>query len=308
MTQPRGLPTSLARLERPVVMGVVNVTSDSFSDGGRHLHADAAIAHGIALAEAGADLIDVGGESTRPGAERVDEAIERERVIPVIRGLVDAGIPVSVDTMRASVAEAAVAAGAVLVNDVSGGLADAGMLPAVASLDVPIVLMHWRGHSARMNDLAVYGDVVADVMRELGERVDAAVDAGIDRARIVIDPGLGFAKEAEHNWALLAGLPMLAALGLPLLVGASRKRFLGSLLADADGTPRPVGERDLATLAVTAICAEHGVWGVRVHDVRGARDAGLVGTAWRRARMGTSANASTSASTGTGTEATVAHG
>ena len=286
MIHPRGLPTPLATLGRPLVMGVVNVTSDSFSDGGRHLDASSAIAHGIAIAAAGADLVDVGGESTRPGAERIDEGVERDRVIPVIRGLVAAGVPVSVDTMRASVAEQAVAAGAVLVNDVSGGLADAAMLPTVARLGVPIVLMHWRGHSARMNELAVYADVVAEVLRELGERVDAAVAAGIERDRLVIDPGLGFAKESEHNWDLLAGLPLLASLGLPVLVGASRKRFLGALLADDQGTPRPVDDRDLATLAVTAICAEHGAWGVRVHDVRGARDACLVGSAWRRAALG----------------------
>ena len=286
MTHPRGLPTPLAGLARPVVMGVVNVTSDSFSDGGRHLDPDVAIAHGLALAEAGADLVDVGGESTRPGAERIDASVERDRVIPVVHGLVDAGVPVSVDTMRASVARAAVDAGAILVNDVSGGLADPAMLPTVASLQTPIVLMHWRGHSAHMNDLAVYGDVVAEVLRELGERVDAAVEAGIARERIVVDPGLGFAKEADHNWDLLASLPLLASLGLPLLVGASRKRFLGSLLADEDGTPRPVDDRDLATLAVTALCAAEGVWGVRVHDVRGAQDAVRVGTAWRHARLG----------------------
>jgi dihydropteroate synthase len=266
-------------------MGVVNVTSDSFSDGGLHLDPAAAIEHGIALAQAGADLVDVGGESTRPGAERIDEAVELARILPVVAGLTEAGIHVSVDTMRASVARAAVQAGAVLVNDVSGGCADSAMLPTIAALDVPIVLMHWRGHSARMAELAHYDDVVADVMRELGARVDAAVDAGIPRDRLVIDPGIGFAKEAEHNWALLAGLPMLTALGLPVLVGASRKRFLGALLADDDGAPRPVGDRDLATLAITALCANDGVWGVRVHDVTGARDAVAVGSAWRAARL-----------------------
>lgn len=285
MRHPRGLPAPLAHLDRPLVMGVVNVTSDSFSDGGRHLDPSDAITHGIALAQAGADLVDVGGESTRPGAERVDEAVELGRVLPVIEGLTGAGILVSVDTMRASVARAAVEAGAILVSDVSGGLADAAMLPTIATLEVPIVLMHWRGHSARMADLAHYDDVVADVMRELGERVDAAVDAGIPRDRLVIDPGIGFAKEAEHNWSLLASLPMLTALDLPVLVGASRKRFLGALLADDGGVPRPVADRDLATLAITALCANDGVWGVRVHDVTGARDALAVGGAWRAARL-----------------------
>jgi dihydropteroate synthase len=284
MTHPRGLPAPLAALDRPLVMGVLNVTADSFSDGGLHLDPELAVAHGMELAKLGADLVDVGGESTRPGAERVPEDVERDRVIPVVRALTDAGILVSIDTMRASVAAAAVKAGAVLVNDVSGGSADAAMLPTLAPLDVPVVLMHWRGHSAHMADLAQYDDVVADVIRELGARIDAAVAAGIARERIIVDPGLGFAKEAEHNWALLAALPALEALGCPVLVGASRKRFLGALLADESGVPRALDDRDLATLAVTALCANDGAWGVRVHDVRGARDAVLVGKEWRVAR------------------------
>lgn len=261
-------------------MGVVNVTPDSFSDGGRYLDAHAAIDHGIALRAQGADLVDVGGESTRPGAHRVDAAEEQERVLPVITGLVSAGVPVSVDTMRAETAARAVEAGACIVNDVSGGLADPQMHRVVAGLGVPYIAMHWRGHSDRMADLTDYGDVVADVCAELSERVADAEAAGIPLERIVLDPGLGFAKEADHNWALLRGLSELQALGFPLLVGASRKRFLGSLLADADATPRPVEERDMATDAVTALAAAIGVWAVRVHDVNGSADAVRVAQAW----------------------------
>lgn len=265
-----------------VVMGVLNVTPDSFSDGGRFGDVDAAIAHGLALHERGADLIDVGGESTRPGAQRVSADEEAARVLPVVGALTAAGVLVSIDTMRASTAVAAVAAGACVVNDVSGGLADPQMHSAVADLGVPYIAMHWRGHSERMDELAVYGDVVTDVIRELRARADAAMAAGIDQRRIILDPGLGFAKEADHNWALLKGLPNLAAQGFPLLIGASRKRFLGSLLAGADGEPRPVEERDDATDAVTAVAAAMGVWGVRVHDVAGSADAVRVAEAWRR--------------------------
>lgn len=265
-------------------MGVLNVTPDSFSDGGRYSNADDAIAHGIALHQAGADLVDVGGESTRPGAQRVDAEIEFERVLPVIEGLSAAGVPVSIDTMRAATAARAVEAGACLVNDVSGGLADAHMLATVAELSVPCVLMHWRGHSDHMNDLANYVNAPLDVVRELTVRRDAALASGVQSDRIVLDPGLGFAKEAEHNWEILAGLPVLMALGHPLVIGASRKRFLGSLLASADGTPRPVSERDAATDAITAICALQGVWAVRVHDVRASADAVRVARAWREAQ------------------------
>lgn len=285
MTPIGGLPEQLASLDRPIVMGVLNVTSDSFSDGGKHLDPILAIGHGMELAKLGADLIDVGGESTRPGAQRISEEVERDRVISVVRALTEAGVLVSVDTMRASVAEAAVTAGAVLVNDVSGGLADPEMLKTVAALGVPIVLMHWRGHSDHMTELSNYDDVVADVLRELRGRIDAASEAGIEAAQIIVDPGLGFAKEANHNWALLAALPALEVLGCRVLIGASRKRFLGALLADEAGTPRAVDDRDLATLAITALGASEGVWGVRVHDVRGARDAVLVGQAWRDARL-----------------------
>ena len=265
--------SALARPARCVVMGVVNVTPDSFSDGGCYADADAALAHGLDMAAAGADYVDVGGESTRPGADRVDAAEECRRVLPVIRELAGAGVRTSVDTTRAEVAEAALAAGAVLVNDVSGGLADAGMAALVADAGVPWVLMHWRGHSREMHAAAQYGDVVTEVCAELTARVEDVVAAGVSPGQLVLDPGLGFAKNAEHNWALLAGLDRLVALGLPVLVGASRKSFLGRLLADADGTLRPAEQRDAATLATTVLAAEAGVWGVRVHDAQASVDA-----------------------------------
>ncbi len=264
--------TRLPAPGRTVVMGILNVTPDSFSDGGEFLDVDAAVAHGLALFGEGADLVDVGGESTRPGAQRASVETELDRVVPVIRQLSAAGVAISVDTMRAEVAVAAVGAGAVLVNDVSGGLADPDMLPAVADLGVDYVAMHWRGHSDRMADLATYGDVVREVTEELADRVWAAVAAGVDRRRVILDPGLGFAKTAEHNWALLRGLEHLAGLGRPLLVGASRKRFLGELLAGPAGQ-RPVRERDDAGTAITALLAASGIWGVRTHTVRPQLDA-----------------------------------
>jgi len=253
-------------------MGIINVTPDSFSDGGEFLNVDAAVDHGLLLAAEGADLIDVGGESTRPGALRARPEVEMARVLPVIERLAAAGIAVSVDTMRAEVAAAAIQAGAVLVNDVSGGLADPAMLSTVADLDASYLAMHWRGQSHTMQQRAIYDDVVADVTAELAERVSAATAAGIGRERLIVDPGLGFAKTAEHNWMLLRGLDKLAGLGLPILVGASRKRFLGELLADTDGL-RPPKQRDDATVAVTALLAASGVWGVRTHAVRSQRDA-----------------------------------
>jgi dihydropteroate synthase len=246
-------------------MGVLNVTPDSFSDGGDHATPEAAIAYGGRLVSDGADLVDVGGESTRPGAHRVPEDVERGRVVPVVAALSAQGVICSVDTSRASVAAAAVEAGAVLVNDVSGGLADPLMLPTVADLGVPFVAMHWRGHSDRMQDYAVYDDVVAEVCDELSQRLEACAKAGVEQ--VVVDPGLGFAKNAEHNWALLKALPRLQALG-PLLLGASRKRFLGELLGDRE----PKG-RDAATAAVSVLAAQAACWGVRVHDVRGTADA-----------------------------------
>ncbi len=264
------------RDDRIVVVGVLNVTPDSFSDGGRWDSLDAAVAHGIEMHGAGADLIDVGGESTRPGAARVDAEVERERVVPVIEALAAAGVPLSVDTSRAAVAEAALSAGARVVNDVSGGLADADMARVVRDAGCPWVLMHWRGHSSTMRQLAHYDDVVAEVRSELTERIDAALAAGVTEAQLVVDPGLGFAKKPAHDWALLAHLDAFTALGYPVLVAASRKSFLGRLLAIDDDTPRPVDQREDATTALTAFCAEQGVWGVRVHDVVASVDAATV--------------------------------
>ncbi|MEP6856589.1 MAG: dihydropteroate synthase [Pedococcus sp.] len=272
-----GLPV----LSRPLVMGVVNVTPDSFSDGGEHATTDAAIAHGLLLRAQGADLLDIGGESTRPGATRPLVAEERGRVVPVIRALAAEGVAVSVDTMRHEVAEAALEAGAVLVNDVSGGLADPQVLDVVADHGAAYVVMHWRAHSAVMQQLASYDDVLAEVRDELAQRLETAAAAGVDPARLVIDPGLGFAKTAEHNWELIRGLPELEALGVPILVGSSRKSFLGSLLAGPDGTPRPVHDREAANVALTTIAAIQGVWAVRVHEVPGSLDAIKVVNRWR---------------------------
>ncbi len=266
---------------RCVVMGVLNVTPDSFSDGGRYLDHDDAVAHGLRLRAQGADLVDVGGESTRPGAQRVDAPTEIARVVPVLRDLAAHGVPCSVDTTRAAVAEAALEAGAIMVNDVSGGLADPAMAPAMARCRVPWVLMHWRGHSDRMDELACYQDVVADVRAELVARVNAAVLAGVDPGALVLDPGLGFAKTAAHNWALLGNLHVLTDLGFPVLLGASRKRFLAALLAGADGSPRRADDREIATAAVSALAAAAGVWGVRVHDAAASRDAIAVAAAWQ---------------------------
>ncbi|MET9295749.1 dihydropteroate synthase [Streptomyces sp. NPDC003077] len=274
MSTLRGRVAGLPDWDRCAVMGVVNVTPDSFSDGGRWFDTELAVKHGLDLVAQGADLVDVGGESTRPGAARVDEDEELRRVIPVVRELAAAGVVVSVDTMRASVAERAVAAGARLVNDVSAGAADPAMVPVVAAAGVPFVVMHWRGQSIDMNNRAVYQDVVAEVVDELARSMDHAVAGGIDAERIVIDPGLGFAKAAEHDLALLARLDRLRALGRPLLVAASRKRFLGRVLAGGEGnTPPPARERDAATAAVSALAARDGAWAVRVHEVRASADA-----------------------------------
>lgn len=268
---------------RCLVMGVVNVTPDSFSDGGRWFDPEIAIAHGLALVEQGADIVDVGGESTRPGAARVSLDEELRRVEPVIRALSAEGVAVSVDTMRAEVAEVAVAAGARLVNDVSGGLADPVMPRVVAASGVAYVVMHWRGHSRDMESRAIYGDVVTEVSEELRKRVDSVLAEGVREEQLILDPGLGFSKQADHNWALLAGLDRLRELGRPLIIGASRKRFLGRLLAGPDGEPRPFAENDDATLAVTALAARDGAWCVRVHDVRPNADAVRVAAAWRAA-------------------------
>lgn len=253
-------------------MGVVNVTPDSFSDGGEWFGTDAAVAHGRDLLAEGADILDVGGESTRPGAERPDVAEELRRVLPVVAALAGLGALVSIDTMRAEVAEAALARGACLVNDVSGGLADASMAELVARARVPFVAMHWRGHSASMQDLAVYDDVAAEVCSELRSRVDALVAAGVDPDRIVLDPGVGFAKTAEHNWELLRAFEQVLGLGHRVLLGTSRKAFLGRV-GRGLGRERPPKARDTATAVTSAYAARLGVWGVRVHDVAGAVDA-----------------------------------
>ncbi len=267
---------------RCLVMGVVNVTPDSFSDGGAWFEPDAAVAHGLDLAAQGADLLDVGGESTRPGAERVPESEELRRVLPVVRELAASGSVVSIDTMRARVAEAALDAGASLVNDVSGGLADPALPSLVAEAEVPYVAMHWRGHSDRMDGLATYDDVVLDVADELARRADALTSAGIAGDRLVLDPGLGFAKTGDHNWRLLGRLDAITGLGFPVLVGASRKRFLGHLLAGPDGEPVPAAGRDRATSATSALAALAGAWCVRVHDVAPSVDAVRVAAAWQR--------------------------
>ena len=273
----RGLP----RPGRCLVMGVLNVTPDSFSDAGRWCRTDLAIARGQRLRLDGADIVDVGGESTRPGAARVGVEEELRRVIPVVRGLSAAGAVVSVDTMRAAVAEQALAAGAQLVNDVSGGRADKDMLGLVADAGVAYVCMHWRGHSTQMDSLADYGDVVADVTVELRAQVDGAISAGVAPERLAIDPGLGFAKLGDDNWELLGQLEQLHELGHPIVVGASRKRFLGALLAgDADGMPVSADRRDHATAAVSAFAAAAGAWCVRVHEAAPSRDAVTVASRW----------------------------
>lgn len=278
-------PEDLLRTDRPVVMGVLNVTPDSFSDGGRYADLDAAVRHGLQMYREGARLVDVGGESTRPGAERVDAETEAARVLPVIRELAAHGVPMSIDTYRAGVAAAALAAGVTVVNDVSGGLADPDMAKVVADAGCPWVLMHWRGHAKQMRDLANYTDVVADVKAELGQRIDDALTAGVAADRIVIDPGLGFAKRAADNWQLTARLPELLALGYPLLFAASRKSYLGALLAGPDGSPRPTDERAAATIATSVLAVAAGAWGVRVHDVRGTADALAVWQASGRPRL-----------------------
>jgi dihydropteroate synthase len=262
-------------------MGVVNVTDDSFSDGGRYLDAGRAVEHGLRLAAEGAAIIDVGGESTRPGAVRIDTAVELARIVPVVKGLAAQGITVSIDTMHATVAKAALDSGAAIVNDVSGGCADPAMPGLLADAGVPWVLMHWRSVSGtHTHDVPAYGDVVAEVRDDLLRVVDAAVAAGVDAANLIIDPGLGFAKTAQHNWALLHALPDLVATGIPVLIGASRKRFLGALLADVDGTVRAPDGRETATAVISALAAVHGTWGVRVHDVRASVDALKVVQAW----------------------------
>ncbi|MEI6108799.1 MAG: dihydropteroate synthase [Actinomycetes bacterium] len=272
MLHPSGLPVSLSSLDRTLVMGVINVTPDSFSDGGRFIDANVAIAHGRKMSEQGADIIDIGGESTRPGSERISEQEELDRVLPVIEALISDGIVVSIDTMRASVAKTAVTAGARMINDISGGKVDPQMLPYVATLDIPFILMHWRGPSNIMNSLTDYDDVVLDVRNEIMDQVASAEAAGVHRSRIAIDPGIGFAKTVDQNWPILKHLDVLEAEGLPILMGASRKKFLGELLA-RNGEPREMDDREAATTAISVLMAQRKTWCVRVHDARSSRDA-----------------------------------
>lgn len=283
---PARLP-GLPQQDRCLVMGVVNVTPDSFSDGGKWFSADDAIAHGLELAAQGADIVDVGGESTRPGALRITEEEELRRVGPVVEALVQSGLVVSIDTMRPAVAEFALSAGARMVNDVSGGQADPSMAALIASAQVPFVVMHWRDFSAEMYGRAVYEDVVAEVTSELAANVTALVEAGVDPARLILDPGLGFAKRPEHNWAILTRLAEISRLAcpgapFPVLVGASRKGFIGRLLSADPDHPRPFEQNDDATIALTALAAVAGAWCVRVHTVPGNVDAVKIAARWQQ--------------------------
>lgn len=274
-----------------LIMGIVNVTPDSFSDGGRYADAEAAVAHGLLLRAQGADILDVGGESTRPGAERVDPRVEQDRVLPVVRALAEAGAVVSIDTMNASTAVAAVEAGARIVNDVSGGLAAPDLLAAVAPTDADVALGHWRGHSADMYARAQYENVVDEVVRELRGRIEAAASAGIAPSRVILDPGVGFGKKGAQNWAVLHDLDRLVGLGPRLLVGTSRKRFLAEAL-EVDPADVDEARRDLATAVTSALAAEAGVWAVRVHDVAATRDALIVARGWREGIRWTSSTRS----------------
>lgn len=266
--------------DRTLIMGVLNVTPDSFSDGGLHNTHQAAIDHGLLLSQQGADMVDVGGESTRPGATRVDPEEERRRVLPVIQALTAAGVVVTVDTINASTAQAAVEAGAHCINDVSGVSVTQGMIDLVAQLQVPYIVMHSRGNPGTMDALAVYQDLVTDVLSEIDGVVQRFLTAGVDPSRLILDPGLGFAKGGSQDWELLRALPRLVASGHPVLVAASRKRFIGNLLA-VDGEPRPARQRDVATAAISALAADRGAWAVRVHDVPTTRDALAVAQAWK---------------------------
>jgi dihydropteroate synthase len=262
-------------------MGVVNVTPDSFSDGGEWFEPADAITHGLRLAAQGADIVDVGGESTRPGAERPTEEEELRRIVPVVRELASAGVVVSIDTMRAEVARRALELGARMVNDVSGGRSDPAMFGVVADAGVPMVIMHWRGYGDRMQEMTSYRNVVEDVVSELQPQIDKAESAGIPTERIVVDPGLGFAKTGDHNWTLLTRLERIIGLGYPVLVAASRKTFLGRLLADpTTGDDRPPDGRDAATAALSGLIALSGAWSVRVHEVPSSLDAARVAARW----------------------------
>jgi dihydropteroate synthase len=242
-----------------LVMGILNLTPDSFADGGRHNSFDAGVARGLEMITEGVDIIDIGGESTRPGADRVSADEEQARVLPVIAELSKHGVKISIDTMRADTAEKAVQAGAAIINDVSGGLSNPAMFATVKKLGVPYILMHWRGQSKEMNSRAIYKDVVNDVISEINAQIEAALDAGINKSQIIIDPGLGFAKDAEHNWEILRNLKQFTSMGYPVLIGASRKRFLGGDNPD---------EREAATIELTKTLVPQGIWGVRVHSVK----------------------------------------
>jgi len=246
-----------------IIMGILNVTPDSFADGGRHNSLEAAVQRGIEMISEGVDIIDIGGESTRPGADRVSETEELSRVIPVISELSKLGVTISVDTMRASTARAATAAGARIINDVSAGLADPEMLVTVADLKLPYIAMHWRGQSKDMNSMATYENVVADVIDELQSRISAAIEAGISKENLIIDPGIGFAKNADHNWEIINNIGQFVELGYPVLVGGSRKRFLGADTPD---------EREAASVALTKTLSTSRIWGVRVHSVKPHKD------------------------------------
>ena len=274
-----GLPEFLHKPKRTLVMGIINVTPDSFSDGGENAGTESAVMRGIQMIREGVDIIDIGGESTRPGASRISPEEEKARVLPVLRALADYDTVLSIDTMRAEVAEEAIAAGASIVNDVSGGLADSDMPRLIADVRVPYVVMHWRGFSDSMQKLAVYEVTAKEVRHELTERIEKLTKAGVEIDQIILDPGLGFAKEPDHNWDVLQAIESFEKLKRPLLVGASRKRFLGRLLNDGEGD-RDVKEREAATIAVTTMLAERKVWGVRVHNVRDSRDAIEVVTRW----------------------------
>lgn len=284
MRHPAPLPQAITALDRSLIMGIVNVTPDSFSDGGQWFSAETAVAHSHELIAQGADILDIGGESTRPGAPRVAEDEELRRVIPVIKELASVGVTLSVDTTRASVAEVAIAAGAHIINDVSGGLADPRMDHVVAETGAVFVAMHWRGHATVMDDLEHYDDVFLDVQRELTQRVDQLMAAGVQQSQIVLDPGLGFSKAGANNWPLLARTRDFAEMGFPVLIGASRKRFLGQILSNSVGELAPPEERDIATSAVTALSAAEGAWAIRVHNVAVSVDALKVAEAWKGAR------------------------
>jgi dihydropteroate synthase len=242
-----------------LVMGILNVTPDSFADGGRYSDFESAIRRGNEMISEGVDIIDIGGESTKPGAERITLDEELNRVIPVVKELSQSGVRISIDTMRSEVARQAIEAGASIINDVSGGLADAEMLSTAASLELPYIAMHWRGHSKDMNSRAVYKDVVGEVIIEIEERITACLEAGIKKDNLIIDPGLGFAKDADHNWAIIDSISRFVDLGYPVLVGASRKRFLGGDNPDL---------REAATIALTQRLSTTGIWAIRVHSVK----------------------------------------